>query len=90
MYIYLRRPAYTTRVLHATLGTEGDICICIYIYIYIRIYSYRYICAARHTQIGCYMPRSAMRVIYLYVYIYVYISAPPGIHISGVTCHALQ
>ena len=34
MFIYLRRPAYTTRVLHATLGT------------------YRYICAARHTQLG--------------------------------------
>ena len=48
MYIYLRRPAYTNRVLHATLGNEGDICIFIYIY----IYRYRYICAARHTQLG--------------------------------------
>ena len=49
---------------------------------------YIYICAARHTQLGCYMPRSALRVMYVYVYIYVYISVPPGIHTSGVTCHA--
>ena len=56
IYTYMRRPAYTNWVLHATLGNEGDICIYIYMYIYI--------CAARHTQIGCYMPRLAMRVLY--------------------------
>ena len=51
---------------------------------------YIYICAVRHTQLGCYMPRSALRVMYVYVYIYIYvhISVPPGIHTSGVTCHA--
>ena len=26
--------------------------------------------------------------MYMYIYIYVHISVPPGIHTSGVTCHA--
>ena len=43
-----------------------------------------------------YLPRPAKRVlciyiyIYMYIYINLYISAPPGIHKSGVTCHAWQ
>ena len=67
--------------------------ICIYLYIYIFIYIYIYYIYVRllaYTIRVLHATPGKEGVIYIYIYIFIYISAPPGIHKSGVTCHARQ